>query len=142
MTTTALRRNLGYAGWIVVAVIVVLSLVPPAARPTTMMPHVVEHAGIFAADGMAFGAAYLGYQRRLSIIAVAFCAGIELAQMMVPGRHARLSDFVVDAAAACIGIFAGPLLIRMIGRDVSRIDQARGGQGGRKARASTSTPAG
>jgi VanZ family protein len=117
MTTTALRRNLGYAAWIVVAVIVVLSLVPPVARPTTMMPHVVEHAGIFAVDGMAFGVAYLGYQRRLSIFAVAFCAGIELAQMMVSGRHARLSDFVVDAAAACIGIFAGPLLIRMTGRD-------------------------
>jgi VanZ family protein len=51
--------------------------------------------------------------RWLWIVAVAACAGIELAQLMVPGRHARVSDFIVDAAAACIGILAGALAVRM-----------------------------
>jgi hypothetical protein len=40
-------------------------------------------------------------------------AGIELAQLTIPGRHARLSDFFVDAIAICVGIFAGSTLIRM-----------------------------
>ena len=64
------------------------------------------------ADGIAFGFAYLGYEWLLGIGAVIFCAVIELAQLMIPGRHARLSDFFVDAAAACVGIIAGSILTR------------------------------
>jgi VanZ family protein len=108
----ALRSVTRAAAWLVLAVIVVLSLVPPAARPTTAVPHDFEHAGIFLLDGIAFGMAYLGFQRRLIIGAVAFSGGIELAQLMVPGRHSRISDFVVDAAAACIGIVASAFLDR------------------------------
>ena len=33
-----------------------------------------------------------------------FSVGIELAQLWVPGRHARVSDFLLDAAASCVGI--------------------------------------
>lgn len=100
------------AAWLMLAAIVVLSLVPPTARPATMAPHALEHAGIFLLDGLVFGMAYPGRQRWLSAGAVAFCAGIELAQLMVPGRHARVGDFVVDALAACAGVFAGSLVTR------------------------------
>jgi VanZ family protein len=44
---------------------------------------------------------------------VIFCGVIELAQLMIPGRHARLTDFFIDAIAVCIGIFAGSMLTRM-----------------------------
>jgi hypothetical protein len=107
-------RNIGRAtAWFVLATIIVLSLVPPGARPTTFIPHKIEHAGIFLLDGVAFGIAYCGNEWLLSIGAVIFCASIELAQLTIPGRHARLSDFVVDAIAICVGIFAGSTLIRM-----------------------------
>ena len=99
--------------WLALAAIVVLSLVPPGARPTTFVPHKIEHAGIFFMDGVAFGIAYRGYEWLSSIWAVIFCAGIELAQLMIPGRHARLSDFFIDATTVCIGIFAGSTLTRM-----------------------------
>ena len=49
----------------------------------------------------------LGYELRLSVVcaaAVVFCAGLELVQLAIPGRHARVSDFIVDSAAACTGI--------------------------------------
>jgi VanZ family protein len=49
----------------------------------------------------------------LTIGAVIFCAAIEFAQVMIPGRHARLSDFFVDAFAVTVGIFAGSAVIRM-----------------------------
>jgi VanZ family protein len=99
--------------WFVLAVIIVLSLVPPGFRPATFMPHKIEHASIFLLDGIAFGIAYCGYERFLSIGAVIFCATIELAQLTIPGRHARLSDFFVDAVAICVGIVVGSALIRM-----------------------------
>ena len=106
-------RNVnGALAWLVLAVIIVLSLVSPGARPSTFMPHKIEHASIFLMDGIAFGIAYYGHVRLLSIGAVLCCAGIELAQMMVPGRHARLSDFFVDAIAICVGIVAGSTLMR------------------------------
>jgi VanZ family protein len=112
-----LPQNIGrIVAWLALAAIVVLSLVPPGARPTTFFPHKIEHAGIFFVDGIAFGIAYRGYEWLSSIGAVIFCAGIELAQLMIPGRHARLSDFFVDAAAICVGIFAGSALTRMIRR--------------------------
>ena len=110
-------QNIGrLVAWFALAAIVVLSLVPPGARPTTFFPHKIEHAGIFFVDGIAFGIAYRGYEWLSSIGAVIFCAGIELAQLMIPGRHARLSDFFVDAAAICVGIFAGSALTRMTRR--------------------------
>jgi VanZ family protein len=37
---------------------------------------------------------------------VIFAGAIELAQLYTPGRHARLSDFVVDALAAGAGVAA------------------------------------
>jgi VanZ family protein len=107
-------RNIGRAAaWFTLVAIVVLSLVPPGARPTTFMSHKIEHATIFLLDGVAFGVAYCGYAWLSSIVAVIFCAGIELAQLTIPGRHARLSDFFVDAIAICVGIFVGSALLQM-----------------------------
>jgi hypothetical protein len=89
--------------WIVLGAIVALSLVTPSLRPVTVVPHGIEHAAIFALAGFA---ATLGYPNRpaLTMAAlVAFSGAVEAAQLFAPGRHARLIDFVVDAAAACIG---------------------------------------
>jgi len=45
--------------------------------------------------------------RYFTAIGLALFAGaIEVAELLVPGRHARLSDFVVNALAACIGLAA------------------------------------
>jgi VanZ family protein len=98
--------------WLMLSAIVVLTLIPPGARPTTLLPHKIEHAGIFLAVGISFGMAYLGRERLLSIGAIVFCAAIELAQLLVPGRHARLSDFIVDAVAGVAGVFLGSTLLR------------------------------
>lgn len=92
--------------WAFACAIVVLSVVPPDLRPVTSLPHDVEHFGIFWATGFAFA---LGYRHRnalLFALLVGFAAVIEVAQLFVPGRHARLSDFVVDAFAICTGLLA------------------------------------
>src|SRR5215471_11113199 len=90
-----MRRLFRVAAWFLLLAIVVLSVVPPDYRPVTPAPHGVEHLVIFFLTGLAFG---LGYASRpfLQIIALAaFSAGIELVQIYIPGRHARLSDFLV-----------------------------------------------
>jgi VanZ family protein len=92
------------AAWSLAAAIVILSLVPRALRPETSAPHGLEHFIIFAAAGFAFG---LGYERRhdlLAILLVIFSSSIEIVQLFVPGRHARLSDFIIDSVAAFIGL--------------------------------------
>jgi len=92
--------------WILIVAILLLSLVPPMLRPNTDIPHNVEHFTIFLLTGFAFG---IGYPRRYllqSIALVVFALSIEISQLWALGRHARLSDFVVDALAACIGIGA------------------------------------
>jgi VanZ family protein len=98
------------AAWSLTAAIVILSLVPRALRPETSAPHGLEHFIIFAAAGFAFG---LGYERRhdlLAILLVIFSSSIEISQLFVPGRHARLSDFIIDSVAAFIGLVMSSFL--------------------------------
>jgi VanZ family protein len=90
--------------WLLTLTILVLSLVPPSLRPRTPLPHKGEHFAIFMIWGMAFARGYrikLVYQL---VFAVLFAGVIEFAQYWVPGRHARISDLVVDTAAACFGV--------------------------------------
>jgi VanZ family protein len=43
-------------------------------------------------------------------------------QLWMPGRHARLEDFVVDALAACAGIAVAAVLDWLRGRSNSSAD--------------------
>ena len=101
--------------WLLALAIIVLSLGPPSIRPVTGAGHNVEHLLIFLATGAAFG---LGYPRRFGLLAFAllgFAAAIEMAQIYIPGRHARLSDFFVDAAASCLGVGLSYLFVKLSG---------------------------
>jgi VanZ family protein len=101
---TPMKTAVRIAAWMLLAAIVVLSLVPAQDRPVTGAPHDVEHLGIFVVTGLAFG---LGYPSRFllqGIWLVLFAALIEIAQLAVPGRHARFADFVVDAISLLVGI--------------------------------------
>src|SRR5262249_31589903 len=102
--TPTMQRTFQAAGWLFALAIVALSLSPPTLRPITGVGHDLEHLVIFLAAGTAFG---LGYPLRLRLLAIAwptFAGVIEIAQIWVPGRHARLGDFVIDAAVACCGV--------------------------------------
>ena len=97
-------------GWSSAAVIVFLSVCPPALRPETGAPHSLEHFTIFAVTGFAFG---VGYKRRhdlLAILLIMFSGATEIAQLFVQGRHARLGDFIIDAVSACVGLVVASLL--------------------------------
>jgi VanZ family protein len=106
--------------WLLTLTIVVLSLVPPSLRPITPLPHKGEHFAIFMIWGMAFA---LGYRINLIyqlVCAVFFTGAIEFAQYWVPGRHARISDLVVDTGAAYFGVIYAQIFSGWIRPDRSR----------------------
>jgi hypothetical protein len=96
--------------YVLVTLILVLSTVPATFRPETSIPHHLEHASIFAATGFAFGLGYPRNRALLAAVLVVFSGSIELIQLLIPGRHARLSDFLVDALSVCLGLFIGSAL--------------------------------
>lgn len=98
------------AAWCIAASIAVLSVVPPTLRPETGAPNQLEHFLIYFAAGFAFGLGYKFARTLLAILSVMFCGCIEVLQLFVPGRHARLSDFIVDALAMCVGLITTSLV--------------------------------
>jgi VanZ family protein len=102
--------------WTLATAIAALSVIPPSLRPETGVPHDIEPFLIYAATGLAFG---LGYDRKrgsIVILLLIFTSAVEIAQLFVPGRHARLSDFMVDAFAILAGFMIVPLASRIRGR--------------------------
>src|SRR5262249_14288846 len=65
----------------------------------------------------------LAYPRRIYVLVasgVMFAALLELLQTLRPGRHASLSDFLIDAAAVCIGIALAGFVQRIPRASVNR----------------------
>ena len=106
--------------WTLALAIVVLSLVPPSYRPVTEASHSFEHLAIFLATGLAFGAGYPGRPFRIAVALVIFSGTVELLQQWVPGRHARLSDFLVDGTAAEFGTLLAFTAMRLAHKIASR----------------------
>jgi VanZ family protein len=101
---SAMLKITRVAAWIVVIGLIVISFVPAPLRPGTGVSHNFEHFGGFLLAGILW---YLGYADRLLLwlgTVVVFAGGIELLQILVPGRHARFADFAADVLGGCAGI--------------------------------------
>jgi VanZ family protein len=91
-------------GWLTLAVIVFLTISPASYRPVTKVGHNLEHLLIHLMLGITFG---IGYARQWWLLALGltgFTTALEFAQLFVPGRHARLTDLIIDAGAVCLGV--------------------------------------
>jgi VanZ family protein len=102
-----MRRFFQVAAWLLLLAIIVLSVVPPEDRPVTPAPSDIEHLAIFLLTGLSFA---LGYSRQHLLQGfglITFAAMIEIVQVAIPGRHSRLSDFLVDALSAVVGVGFG-----------------------------------
>jgi VanZ family protein len=94
--------------WIAVLALAVLSLVPGEFRPHVTTSHYnFEH---FAAYFVTSAVFVLAYGRTLrSVLPIVFFLVIysgllEIAQLWIPGREARFTDFVASALGALAGI--------------------------------------
>src|SRR5471032_2610705 len=90
--------------WLLAAAVTFATLGPPRYRPHSNLGQDGEHALAFVLVGLAFGLAYKQHRLLTTAIAVAMIGVLEILQLWMPGRHARLEDFVVDALAACAGL--------------------------------------
>src|SRR5215468_10169343 len=91
--------------WLLAAAVTFATLGPPRYRPeAAAITHDGEHLLAFVLVGLAFALAYPRARVRAAGLAVILTGLLELLQLFVPGRHARLEDFVVDALAALTGI--------------------------------------
>jgi VanZ family protein len=99
--------------WLLLAAVAAFTLVPPAWRPVSRLPHSVEHIAVFLLLGFVFARAYPGRPYMFAASAVALVGVLEALQLVVPGRHATLKDFVINAAALCTGIAIATLIERL-----------------------------
>lgn len=106
------RKIIRVIAWVLLATAIVLTVVPQQFRPDTGAPHSVEHFAMFFLIGSAFALGYSRSDYALCVAALVFAGLLELLQRFVPGRHARLSDFVIDALSAVIGIALSGLIDR------------------------------
>ena len=102
--------------WGLAAAIAFATLGPASQRPHSNLGQNGEHALAFVLLGLAFGLAYTRTPSRTAILVIAFTGLVEVLQLLAPGRHARMEDFVVDALAASIGLAAAAALDWMIRR--------------------------
>jgi hypothetical protein len=115
------HQNRGIAralAWFGIAAIFVLSVVPADERPVTGIGQVLEHLTAF---GLVAGMFAIGYRftlTRLLLMALLFCGGIELLQVPLPTRHARVSDFAID-------LFGSYFAIGLVAFATSRSSAAR-----------------
>lgn len=93
--------------WLIAAAVTFATLGPARYHPHAPITHDGEHALAFVLLGVSFAFAYPKQRTLAAGISVVLIGVLELLQLSVPGRHARLEDFIVDAVTALIG-FALP----------------------------------
>lgn len=106
-----MRRLCRLAACLTAMIIVGLHIVPATYRPVTPVSHNFEHLAIFLILGLAFGCGYHQRFRALVFALPLFCLAIEVVQFWIPGRHARLPDFLINAAAAILGLWIAVFVI-------------------------------
>ena len=91
--------------WLLAAAVTFATLGPPTYRPhASDLGQNGEHAFAFILVGLAFGLAYSRIRWITAALSFVMIGLLEMLQHWMPGRHARLSDFIVDVLAACAGL--------------------------------------
>jgi VanZ family protein len=90
--------------WLLVVGLTVVTVVPASERPVTGVEHNYEHFLAFGFVGFVFALAYSRRTLLLMPSAIVFSALLEVMQIPLSTRHARLEDFLTDALASCVGI--------------------------------------
>lgn len=101
LVSRLLARN---ATVLIAITITILSVVPAKIRPVTA-PHSFEHIIIYSALGLSAGLSYLPRLAiRISGSLALFCLAIEILQIGIPGRHARIEDLALDLIGSQFGL--------------------------------------
>jgi VanZ family protein len=100
--------------WTLLLTIVCLSLSPAPMRPQSGFSIGLEHFGFFALAAFMFSLGH-GWPLTYCLTSlIVFNGLVEWAQMLVPGRHARFSDFAVKSLGIVVGLAIGYLVRKRI----------------------------
>jgi len=99
-------------GWAAVAAIAILSLVPGDLRPHLLSVSQLEHFAAYLVAGAVLILGYSGVRPAVTTASALpiYAAILELIQLWVPGRSARL----IDVVAGSLGAWAGVALILVV----------------------------
>jgi hypothetical protein len=109
------RNAVRLCAWLALIAIVVATVSPPEVRPL-LLPHSanLERTIAFATLGCLLGAGYRCH-RLLAFWFVSLSAlGLELAQLLVADRHARVVEAGVKACAGIVGVAIGSVVAGMV----------------------------
>jgi VanZ family protein len=107
-----IKNIVGILAWMLLAVIVYSTLAPFDMRPRLGTSVNLERFGAFALLAALFA---LHYPRRMVLVVLCVTAaaiGIELLQLSLADRHARMSDIVVKVAGGVSGVAVAWLVER------------------------------
>ena len=96
-------RLLRLFAWLLAAAVTFATLGPPQDRPHSNLGHIGEHALAFVLLGLAFALAYPRHRLLAASITMIVASLLEFLQLILPGRHARIGDLIVDVLAALAG---------------------------------------
>jgi glycopeptide antibiotics resistance protein len=103
-TRGAMQSHLRIFVWILFGGLVALTVVPASVRPINGFPHNLEHFLAFGLVATLFALGYPNHPIGLALFGAVSMLIIELVQIPLPTRHARLEDFFFDTLAIWIGI--------------------------------------
>ncbi|MBM3621133.1 MAG: VanZ family protein [Alphaproteobacteria bacterium] len=109
---TALRRASPYAFGCCLLLLAVLSWLPGEDLPRSGLSGKVEHVVAYAGTMLVGGLAWPSRRHavRLTGGLTAYAALMELGQLVAPGRHASILDFIAGA----VGVVTAALLLRLV----------------------------
>ena len=127
------HKILSVTAWTLLAFVAFATLSPYSLRPelTRTEPGLVvmlEHVGAFGLLGLLFYLRYPGRLRAVCLVVFGSAIALELAQALLPDRHARLVDAPEKIVGGGAGILLGVALLPVLaspGGLLSRIDRQR-----------------
>jgi VanZ family protein len=100
--------------WVLLIAIAVATLGPIGIRPVTGEPPQLERLVAYILLGATFALAYPRQFWVISIGIVVVAGALEALQLVDPGRHGQVPDFLAKAAGGLIGVACGSVLNRVI----------------------------
>jgi VanZ family protein len=115
-----LRNTAAAAAWFSLAFVTYATLSPLNERPELASLDLFTHFDHYIAYAVIGGAFALAYPRQTFIVCIIVFGSavlLELAQMLTPDRHARISDALRKLIGGAVGIACGRLIIVFWVRD-------------------------
>jgi Na+/glutamate symporter len=109
-------RPLRILAWLLLAAIAFVTLSPIGLRPESGFSPNYERLFAFAAVGLAFALAYPRHIWLVLALVLGAAVALEVLQLVVGGRHGRFIDLVAKLLGGVVGVSAGAVAVRILGR--------------------------